>query len=174
MSGPLAFRHADPGDLDAISALIERAYRGDDAKVGWTHEADLLDGTRLAPGEIEAVLVDPACRFLLAHDPELVACALLRREGDAAYFGMFAVDPRRQSGGIGSRVLEAAEDAARRLWSARALRMTVISLREELIAFYERRGYRLTGARERFPFEQTIPRRTDFDFVELSKELRAP
>ncbi len=89
-----------------------------------------------------------------------------------AYFGMFAIDPGIRAAGLGKLVLAAAETSARELWSAHSMVMTVINVREQLIAWYQRRGYHLTGARLPFPFTETSGETTrDFDLVELRKDF---
>jgi predicted N-acetyltransferase YhbS len=168
----LTYRFATPADVGAVAALIERAYRGAEAATGWTNETDLLVSPRSDADEVGRLVADPDSRFLLAEaGGELVACVLLQRRGEECYFGMFAVDPRRQAGGVGSAVVAASEDAARRLWSSQAMSMSVISLRTELIAWYARRGYALTGTSEPFPFGDKPALRTDFDLVHLRKQL---
>ena len=88
---------------------------------------------------------------------------------------MFAVDPAEQAGsGLGKRVLAEAERIAREEWRCRAMRMTVIVQREELIAWYGRRGYRRTGDYQPFPYGDErfgIPRRDDLRFEVLLKEF---
>jgi ribosomal protein S18 acetylase RimI-like enzyme len=170
----LRTRYAGAADVPAVAALIEAAYRGPDAQRGWTTESHLLTGPRTNEADIAALLTDAAeSRFLLAElDGIPVACALVQRAGDGAYFGMFAVDPHHQAGGIGRSVLLACEDVARVEWGATSMTMTVINLREELIAWYERRGYARTGGRKPFPFHEAVGAlRDDFDFVELRKPL---
>jgi GNAT superfamily N-acetyltransferase len=168
----LTYRFAIPVDVGAVAALIERAYRGTEAATGWTNETDLLVSPRSDADEVGRLVADPDSRFLLAEaGSELVACVLLQRRGEECYFGMFAVDPRRQAGGVGSAVVAASEDAAREFWSSRAMTMSVISLRTELIAWYVRRGYALTGTSEPFPFGDKPALRTDFDLVHLRKPL---
>lgn len=170
----LTFRYATPADARNVRALIERAYRGQEASRGWTHEAGLLELPRTRDGEIEEIIADPNKFFVMAEDAgELVSCAAVSREGENAYFGMFAVRPDRQAGGIGRAVLSACEQSAREKLNASAMVMTVINLREELIAYYERRGYARTGETKPFPFE-VVPgeKRRDFHLVWLSKALR--
>ena len=95
-------------------ALVESAYRGDASRVGWTTEADLLDGRRTGPDDIEAILAREQSQLLLAErDGELLACAHVAVEDGAGYFGMFSVDPRRQGEGLGTIVLAEAERIAR-------------------------------------------------------------
>jgi ribosomal protein S18 acetylase RimI-like enzyme len=95
-------------------------------------------------------------------------------EDGAGYFGMFSVEPTRQGGGLGKQVLAEAERIVREDWRCDAMRMTVIDVREELIAFYERRGYRRTGIKKPFPATDPrfgIPRRDDLRFEVLEKPL---
>ncbi|MEO8161278.1 MAG: GNAT family N-acetyltransferase, partial [Arenimonas sp.] len=153
MTLALQFRAAAAADVERVVALVESAYRGDASRAGWTTEADLLDGRRTGRDDIEAVLARERSRLLLAEvDGELIACAHVAVEDGAGYFGMFSVDPQRQGGGLGKQLLAEAERIVREEWQCASMRMTVIDLREELIAFYERRGYRRTGIKKPFPY----------------------
>ncbi len=167
------FRTATADDVAAVSALVEKAYRGEAAATGWTTETELLTGPRTSDAEVAALVADAGSRFVLMERAgRLVGCALVQRRGDEAYFGMFAVDPGTQGGGVGKAVVEACEQTVRDLWSSTAVTMTVISLRDDLIAWYERRGYARTGRHLPFPFhEHSGALRTDFDLVELRKAL---
>ncbi|OEJ97368.1 GNAT family N-acetyltransferase [Streptomyces thermolilacinus] len=169
------YRDAVEADVPALVALVESAYRGDASRAGWTTEADILDGRRTDPDGVREVITTPGSRLVaVERDGELVACCQLERRGDAAYFGMFAVRPGLQGGGLGRRVLAEAERMAREEWGAREMHMTVISVRDELIAWYERRGYRRTGRMTPFPYGDErfgVPRRDDLRFELLVKEL---
>ena len=169
----LVFSFATIDDVPRVAALIERAYRGTVAATGWTNETDILEGPRSSPSEVERLVRDPSSRFLMAiEDGQLVACCLLQQYGEGAYFGMFAVDPERQQQGLGKDMVSHSEEAVKVLWKAKFLRLTVISLREALIAWYQRRGFKLTGEREPFPFDEAPGAlRTDFDLVVLQKPL---
>lgn len=174
MSEP-AIRSARADDLPALHALIEGAYRGDGARAGWTHEADLLGGQRTDPAALAALLADPAQHLLVAEaGGAIVGCVQVSRlAGDAAYLGLLTVSPARQAGGLGRRLIAAAEDAARATGAA-AMEMTVIRQRPELIAWYGRRGYALTGETRPFPLDDArfgLPRRRDLAFVVLAKPL---
>ena len=160
-------------DIPRLAALIEKAYRGPESAKGWTTESKFLTGPRSSPEEIGDLIGDPNSRFVMALKGDvLVACALLKKESEGAYFGMFAIDPAHQGGGLGKAMMAQCEDMARHLWAAKSLRLAVISLRAELIGWYERRGFARTGAREPFPFDTaTGALRTDFDLVVLSKPL---
>jgi ribosomal protein S18 acetylase RimI-like enzyme len=155
-------------DAPALKALLETAYRGDSARRGWNHEADILDDERIAPGEIEALLADPAVTILAARDGDaLTGCvAVTVKDAALAYLGMLCVAPDLQSGGLGRRLLDAAEDHARCLRIA-AMEMTVIDSRDALIAWYERRGYARTGETRPFPVLRDPP----ITFAVLEKPL---
>jgi len=162
-------------DLRALHALIESAYRGDTARAGWSHEADLLGGQRTDLVALEAMLDDPLQHVLVLRDDELLrACVVLTDKGDGlAYLGMLTVDPERQTSGIGRMILAAAEDHAAALGAAR-VEMTVIAQRDELIEWYERRGYVRTGDRRPFPAHDPrfgFPKRDDLVFLVLQKTL---
>ncbi|WP_433548796.1 GNAT family N-acetyltransferase [Streptomyces sp. CA-294286] len=174
-AGKLVFRDAVEADVAALVALIESAYRGDSSRTGWTTEADLLEGRRTDPESVRTVVEDPRSRLLtVARDGELIACCQLEHRGQAAYFGMFAVRPGLQGGGVGKAVIAEAERLAVRSWGVREMHMTVISVREDLIAWYERRGYRRTGRMTPFPYGDErfgVPQRDDLAFELLLKEL---
>ena len=175
MSGPV-FRPATPDDVPALRALIESAYRGDSAKVGWTHEADLLGGQRTDEAELRDILADASRIILLAEiDGALTGCVQVADQGRGlAYLGLLTVDPARQAGGLGRLLIEAAEAEAAARFAATRMEMTVIRQRAELIAWYERRGYRLTGETRPFPLDDPrfgLPRTRDLAFVVLEKPL---
>jgi ribosomal protein S18 acetylase RimI-like enzyme len=171
----LAFRPAQASDVAAIVALVESAYRGDVSKQGWTTEADMLEGQRTDPGGVAALIGKPGSVVLLAEsDAGLLACAHIEQQGTAGYFGMFSVRPHLQGGGFGRSVLAEAERIARDEWGCTEMQMTVISIRDELIAWYERRGYHRTGQYKPFPYDDErfgIPKRDDLRFELLVKPL---
>lgn len=177
MTAPISpvFRPANSADIDAIVALVESAYRGESGLRGWTTESHLLDGQRTDAADVSALIGRPDCRVLLAElDGQLKASCHIERQGETGYFGMFAVDPGGQGSGVGKRVLAEAERIAREEWHCRSMRMTVIEQRAELIAWYERRGYRRTGEYQPFPYGDErfgIPRRDDLRFEVLVKEF---
>lgn len=174
------FRTATPDDVPALVALVESAYRGATSEAGWTTEAHLLGGRRTDAEQVVAVIGGRHSRMLIverAGEP-VACCRLERRSGPGgrpvAYFGMFAVRPRLQGAGLGKKVLAEAERIAVAEWSAGEMQLTVISLREDLIAWYERRGYVRTGQRSPFPYGDErfgIPQRPDLDFELLVKPL---
>jgi len=172
---PITFRAARSEDVDALLLLVESAYRGDASRKGWTTEADMLDGQRVDRAGIEEVIAKPSSRVLVfERGAALLACCHIEKLGDACYFGMFAVDPALQGGGVGKFAMREAERAAREDLGCREMQMTVITLRAELIAWYERRGYRRTGIHKPFPYGDErfgIPKRDDLRFEILVKPL---
>ena len=175
----LRFRTAAPADVGAIVGLTESAYRGNASRVGWTTEADLLDGQRTDACEVSELIANPNVKLLLAEQADrlLASCVIERLvDGDACdgYFGMFSVRPEAQGNGTGRALLAEAERIARDEWRARTMRMTVIDVRAELIAWYERRGYQRTGEYRPFPYGDLrfgIPKRDDLRFEWLVKDL---
>ena len=171
----LRFRTATPADLESIVVLVTSAYRGESSKAGWTTEADFLDGNRIDREVLAQDIVRPRSRVLIAErDGTMLACAHVCEEHGAGYFGMFSVQPTLQGGGVGKAVLAEAERIVREEWALPAMRMTVIDIREELIAFYERRGYARTGIKKPFPYGDErfgLPRRADLAFEVLCKRL---
>ncbi|MBY0344675.1 MAG: GNAT family N-acetyltransferase [Sphingomonadales bacterium] len=164
----MAITTASPADAPALKDLLEAAYRGDSARQGWNHEADILDDERTSRAELDALLADPAVTILTARDGgELIGCvAVTRKDASLAYLGMLCVLPTLQSGGLGRQLLDAAEDLARAEGIA-AMEMTVIDSRDALIAWYERRGYAFTGETRPFPVLRDPP----ITFVVLEKPL---
>ncbi|MEU7721279.1 GNAT family N-acetyltransferase [Streptomyces tibetensis] len=171
----LTFRDATAADVDELVALIESAYRGDDSRAGWTTEADILEGQRTDPEGVLAVVKSPDSRLLtVERDGRIVACCQLEHRGESAYFGMFAVSPLLQGAGLGKLIIAEAERQAREDWGVKEMQMTVISVRDDLIAWYERRGYRRTGRMTPFPYGDErfgIPQRDGLQFELLVKEL---
>ncbi len=159
-------------DASALKMLLEAAYRGDAARQGWTHEADILDDERIAFTELKAMLADPAVTILMARsgaasDQGLIGCVAITCKSDAlGYLGMLCVRPDLQSAGLGRRLLNAAEDCAL-AQGISAIEMTVIDSRHELISWYERRGYARTGETRPFPVLRDPP----ISFAVLEKQL---
>lgn len=172
----LNLRPATPDDIPALHRLVESAYRGETAKKGWTHEADLLGGQRTDAEGLAEIIADPDKTLLAAFEGEaLIGCVLVaRQDGGSAYLGMLSVDPDRQAGGLGRQLMAGAEAFAADVLKASRMEMTVIRQRAELIAWYERRGYALTGETQPFPMDDErfgLPKRRDLEFVVLAKAL---
>ena len=174
--GALSYRAATTNDVHAVVALVEAASRGESCRLGWTTVAELLVGQRTDGAAVRAS-VDAVDRFvLLAFDGDKHRgnSELRRRDGGTAFFGMFAVSPALQGAGVGRTVIDEAERQVRDLWGATRMEMTVLVQREDLIGWYERRGYRRTGATEPFPYGDErfgLPSRPDLMFEVLAKDL---
>lgn len=169
-------RPATHTDIPALLALVESAFRGDSAKRGWTHEADLLGGQRTDADALVAMLADPRQTMLLAEEGgALIGCVSVTDRGDGrAYLGMLTVNPDLQGRGLGRTLVEGAEAFARDVLGARGMEMTVIKQRQELIAWYLRHGYAETGREEPFPLDDPrfgLPKTRDLVFVVLAKAL---
>jgi ribosomal protein S18 acetylase RimI-like enzyme len=172
----LNLRVATADDVAAIVELVESSYRGDASRAGWTTEADLLRGQRTDAAAVADAIGAPSSVVLLTVDDAgvVVACCHLERRDAAVYFGMFAVRPGLQGTGVGGELLAQAENYARDEYGGTSMEMTVIGQREELVAWYERRGYRQTGETRVFPYGDErfgIPTRDDLHFVVLTKSL---
>lgn len=173
-SRPLSFRPATKEDAPAIVRLVNSAYRGESSKIGWTTEADLLGGQRTDEEEVLGLIETEGSLILLAFSgPTIVGSVHLQKTGSAAYLGMFAIDPRAQGGGIGKRFLETAERLVEEKWGSDRVVMTVISVRHDVIAYYERRGYRRTGEMKPFPQgpRYGIPKVAELRLEVLEKKL---
>lgn len=183
------FRVADFDDVEVVVALVESAYRGERAAATWSSEAELIGGQRTDAAMVTATIGDPDTTVLLLissdadADPDtdadtddvVIGCCELRSpdEHGRSLLGMFAVDPDLQAAGIGRRVLAEGERVAAAMGAA-SVELHVIGLRHELIAWYERRGYRRTGERIPFPYGDErfgVPRRDDLHFEVLRKPL---
>jgi len=173
----MALTPARPDQIEAIADLVNGAYRGETSRQGWTHEDDYIDGQRTSADALRQDLRRPGAVLLVLEEPEgapPVGCVWLEPAGQGAwYLGMLTVRPDLQANGTGRRLLEQAEAfAAGR--GAQRIRMTVVDIRESLIAWYLRRGYELTGEAEPFPYEDARfgePRRPGLVFVVLEKDL---
>jgi ribosomal protein S18 acetylase RimI-like enzyme len=181
--GPPPFRFARPADIAAVVALVESAYRGPASRQGWTTEADLLGGQRTDEDAVRADLERPGSAIVVAEGrgsttepgpPPLTACCHIeRRDRGVCYFGMFAVRPDAQGRGIGKAILAEAERIAAG-WGCTELRMQVIRQRDDLIAWYRRLGFRLTGETAPFPYGNERfgqPLRPDLEFVVLARPV---
>lgn len=163
---------ATSADIPALTRLVNSAYRGEG---GWTNESHLLDGTRTNEAGIAELMQQPdsmILKYVGLEDTEMAAgCVYLHKQGDKLYLGMLSVDPTRQGSGIGKDLLEAAIVYAREIGCVR-IRITVIAVRSELIAWYERHGYRRTGEVEPFHAGEKFGiQKQPLELVVLEKEV---
>jgi len=134
---------ANQTHVDMIFSLVNRAYRGLSSQQGWTSESHLLTGLRIDREGISALLNQGV--ILIAYQTQaIVGTVYVECRKNEGYIGLLAVDPTIQATGIGKQLLSAAEQWIVAKGLNRAV-MTVVGLRTELIAFYNRRGYQATG-----------------------------
>ncbi len=161
-------------DHPAVVTIVNQAYRGPADDRGWNSEADLVAGDRITLARLRQDLADNPQGHLLVHrgaGGEPCACVWVEREDDSGwYFGMLAINPTAQASGIGKRMLGAIDDYVHEN-GGRRIRITVINVREHLIAWYERRGFVRTGEIEPLPEGIGQPLRDGMSFVVLAKDL---
>lgn len=164
---------ATMADIPEINALVNGAYRGDSGRQGWTTEADLIDGTRIDENILSNLIGREDTNVLLYRENDvLLGCVELRKEGYKLYLGMLSVSPLSQNKGIGKKLMAAAEICAKDK-GCTSIFMTVISVREELLNWYQRHGYVLTGERKPFivPDERWGKPKSKLEFLVLEKKL---
>lgn len=175
MQGEMTARLANASDVAAICALINSAYRGEESKRGWSSEADLVGAGRMdEPTLAERMATGDNVFLLMEGDDELLASLQLEKHDGYAYLALVSVRPTQQATGLGRRMLSEAEEWVAREWKLKRMRISVVRQRTELVQWYERRGYRLTG--EVWPFDINdhrygIPKVDGLEFCALEKDL---
>lgn len=143
-------------DIVALVALMDSAYRGEPSARGWANEGDLFIGNKRTDEETVAKLMDVQGAVFFKYTNEqgvIEACVFLQKKSGKLYLGMLSVSPEVQAKGIGKQLLKAAEEHAHSQ-NCSSIYMTVITLRDNLIAWYERHGYVKTGEVLPFPVEE--------------------
>jgi GNAT superfamily N-acetyltransferase len=166
---------ATPADIDHILLLVNAAYRGIGAKAGWTSEDGIVSGTRVDAAVVQSLLAQERTTILMMRRQTApVGCIVVRLYDESTCeLSMFAIHPNEQATGCGRTLLSAAEAYAYE-HGARRAELTVVHIREPLIAWYERHGYRRTGDTKAFPYDDTSlgkPLRDDLHFVVLAKTI---
>jgi N-acetylglutamate synthase-like GNAT family acetyltransferase len=153
----MPIRKATVNDIPELVQLINSAYRGESSKKGWTTEADLLEGPRTSAESLTSMLQQPGVAMLLYCNEanKMEGCVYLQQQENKLYLGMLTVAPQLQAKGIGKQLLAAAENHAHTL-PCNIITMTVISIRYELVAWYERHGYQPTGKTKPFPTDPAV------------------
>ncbi len=168
----MKFTYATHNDIPTLTSLLNRSYRGDTSRAGWTTEADLLNGKRINEAEFIQLLNDPDSLILIASEDRVFATIHAHHENESVHFGLFAVEPSLQGGGIGKELLAYAESEAIRKWGVSTAIMEVITHRHELIEYYERRGYVRSGEMIAFPESDLWEKQVDFlELTRLKKNL---
>ena len=170
----LTLRPATDADAPALTELVNSAYRGEYSKKGWTTEADLLDGTRTDEKGLEEIISAPDSFIYKYVDSngKIIGCVRVKKNDNKLYLGMLTVSPELQGKGIGKKLIQFVESEATNLRCA-VVYMTVISVRNELIKWYEKYGYVRTG--EKLPFHNDDPRfgipKMPLEFIFLEKTV---
>ncbi len=173
MTNQLTIHIATQNDVTQLAALVNSAYRGESSKQGWTTEADLLGGQRTDAEELAKVLAQTGITVLkcVADGNNIVACVYLQKKGPSMYLGMLTVSPTLQTHGIGKMLMAAAEQFALEQGCTK-VEMTVISVRHELIAWYNKRGYHATGETKPFPVDAKFGvAKQPLEFIVMEKKL---
>jgi len=147
---------AEEKNISSLVALMDSAYRGEGSKQGWTSEADLFIGNkRTDETTLFTLITKPGSVFLkyTNEDGTIEGCVYLHKKESRLYLGMFSVSPAAQGKGIGNKLLAAADEYAKE-HNCHAIYMTVITVRHELIAWYEKHGYQRTGKVLPFPVDE--------------------
>jgi N-acetylglutamate synthase-like GNAT family acetyltransferase len=161
-------------DVPALLQLVNNAYRGDASRKGWTTEADLIAGDiRTTAQDIESLINNPGSVILkcVNNQNQIVGCVNLQQHEEKIYLGMLSVSPELQGGGTGKQLLAAAEAYAKQV-HCKAIYMTVISVRNELINWYLRHGYFKTGETKPFVEDSTSGKHLQpLEFLVLEKQV---
>jgi ribosomal protein S18 acetylase RimI-like enzyme len=164
---------ATKNDIPEINILVNSAYRGESSKKGWTTEEHLLGGIRTDEDGLSKTLENENITVLkYIENNKIIGTVSLEKQGNKLYLGMLTVSPELQGGGVGKQLLRASEEFAKQENMPKIV-MTVISVRSELIAWYERHGYVRTGETSPFPMDDPnfgIPKEF-LEFVVLEKNL---
>lgn len=175
----LHFHKAELVDAQDIAALINSAYRGETSRAGWTTEADILDGLRTTTQEVASIIKREDSFILVGVLRDQIVATICCEKQDAygrniAHLGMIAVKPSLQNKGHGTSMIQAAEAMTAREWRVVGFHMAVITLREELIAFYERLGYARSGEFKNFPENSELwqPKVADLTLEYLVKIIK--
>lgn len=140
-------------DIPELNKLVNSAYRGESSKKGWTTEEHLLSGIRTDEDDLTLTLQKPNATILkYTQSGKIIGSVYLEKQANKLYLGMLTVSPELQGGGIGKKLMAAAEAFAKEQQLSK-ISMTVISVRKELIEYYERRGYVNTGETKPFPMD---------------------
>ncbi len=172
----LDLRPVAEDELAEVVTLLNRAYRSGGEDAGWTTEAGLLDGDRISEQTLREELASKPQATLLVWKTArgIEGCVWVEpQEDDVWYLGSLAISPSQQNAQYGRRLLDAAEQWCRARGGKRIL-MTVLQVRDTLVAWYLRRGYRRTGETEPFPVDDTrfgTPTRPGLLFEVLVKPL---
>lgn len=167
----LQFKTATIEDAQAITILVNSAYRPTDDIKGWTHESELISGERTHVEQVSRLFRDNSYVLVAVENDHIVSCVHLDIDGSSAHIGMLATHPELQGLGCGKQMLSYAEGFASKNFSVRKYVMNVLLARKELLAFYIRRGYIATGLTYEYPISANVgsPKVTNLQVGVLEK-----
>jgi N-acetylglutamate synthase-like GNAT family acetyltransferase len=162
---------AKTDDIPALVLLINKAYKGEGSKKAWTTERDLFDGLRTNENALTELLGDESAIILKYVNDHggIIGCVYLQKQQSQIYLGLLSVLPDIQASGVGKQLLLAAEEYAREK-NCNKIVMTVITIRRELVAWYKRRGYHLTGIKS-FPQDKVNTPNQPLELFVLEKKI---
>lgn len=200
----LSISSATLDDIDDVVPFINQAYRGESSARGWTTESTILEGQRLDSGMAKDIITKEHCEIVLlslhidnisndvsdsqkkfidhaislhqdnTKEKMIIATVNPEQEDDIMHLNMLAIHPELQSYGIGKYMINVVEDKTKAKKLSKVV-LTVISIRSELVSYYERRGYRMNGNKHRFPAYDNprfgIPKRDDLELHEMEKQV---
>lgn len=168
-------RLAQVSDAAQIAVLVNQAYRPKGLLSGWTDESNLVSGNRTSMQQVNDLICSSATILVMHIDELIVACVQISCCNDGAHIGLLATQPQLQGRGIGQQMIEAAEEFAVANHKVKHFKMSVLSVRSELLAYYNRRGYQLTGNSTAYPSDLAIgvPLNNNLSVLELLKTYRA-
>jgi ribosomal protein S18 acetylase RimI-like enzyme len=156
-------------DISQINNLINSAYRGETSKKGWTNEIGIIEGNRMNETEVRRMVESPKGTLLkyINEESTIIGCCYLEIQNKELYLGALTVSPEIQAKGIGKAMLSFADEYAKE-HKCIAIVITVVSGRVELINWYIRHGYQLTGKSKPFPagFGKLLK---EIELIELKK-----
>ncbi|MDZ4299018.1 MAG: GNAT family N-acetyltransferase [Moraxellaceae bacterium] len=143
-------RKARLTDAQAVTKLVNRAYRPEAGSEGWTHESALVSGNRVDQSKV-AIAIQSGTVLVGSDERGLIGCIQVEVVDRVAHIGMLAVDPSIQTLGIGKLLLAHAEELAVQKFDAEVAVLVVIAARTELVEYYLRRGYSMTDEWAQYP-----------------------
>ena len=153
--GELRIRKAGPADIEILVLLINAAF---------VVEQLAIEGDRVNHEKVQTYM--QTGKFLLLDDGSAtLGCVYVEKRGERGYLGLLSVDPARQNKGLG-RLLTAAAEKHLQEAGCCAVDLRVISARSELVTFYGKLGYSVTGTS---PMPADAPLKVPCHFIHMAK-----
>lgn len=170
----LNIRNAKIDDVAQLVELINLAYRAQSER-SWTTEKAFVDGTRITNEQLNGDLSRSNFKLFVGENEQglLVACIGLSLDHNSVEIGTFAIDSSVQNSGFGKEILAYAEQyIVQNHPSVSYFLMYVLDVRSELIAYYQRRGYQITGHTEPYPVNANVGQPlVPIQLIEMKKKI---